>query len=206
MSNKTDLSIIRSTFSIDPPVQIAREQQQMPNSIKTTVISAMNADTASPMTSGGGDYCIYKGQKYAINERIEDGCERICKCMASSVSVECEPRCPKVNHTSVAHEQCVSVPDPKDLCCYIELCDVTLDDHEQGAIAIVPAPPSLVDAMKNRNASNTNHTSNGFNNDDKELTSTAATGDNRDPNEKYDCQHNGSKYKIGTHTHKESLK
>lgn len=182
-------------------MQIAREQSQMPNSTKTTTISAMNADTASPMASGSGDYCIYKGQKYAINERIEDGCEHICKCMASSASVECEPRCPKVNHTSAAHEQCVSVPDPKDLCCHIELCDVTLDDHEQGAIAIVPAPPSLVDALKNRTDSHTNHTSNESNNDYKELTSTAATGDNRDPTEEYDCQHNGSKYKIGIHSY-----
>lgn len=95
------------------------------------------------------DYCVYNGKKYAINERIEEGCDIVCKCLASSGLVECEPRCPKVNHTTATHEQCVSVPDPKDPCCHIELCDVTLDDHEQGAIVVVPPPPYMMSALKN---------------------------------------------------------
>ncbi|XP_055308987.1 putative epidermal cell surface receptor isoform X2 [Sitodiplosis mosellana] len=157
-------------------------------------------ETETPPESG--DYCVFKGKKYAINEKIEDGCERICKCIASSVTVECEPRCPKMNHTTATHEQCVIVPDPKDLCCHIELCDVTLDDHDQGsAIAIVPAPPSF-DAMKMKKG---NRTINLSSSDYKERASTSASSipsvaadtAEHDPNEKYDCEYNGSKYKIG---------
>lgn len=193
---------------------------------KTFTVSALSPELPPPSSSppassfatqnNDHDYCVYKGRKYAINERIEDGCESICKCMASSASVECEPRCPKHNQTTATREQCVSVPDPKDLCCQITLCDVTFDDHEQGAIAIVPAPPSLVDAMKHSNGPNTNRTSNELNNNNsnnthKELTpsdtsAAAAVSDvdaaAGDANEKYNCEHNGSKYKIGIVTKK----
>lgn len=148
-------------------------------------------------TSGSGDFCLFKGKKYGINEKIEDGCESICKCVVSPATIECEPRCPKMNHT-ITHEQCVTVPDPKDLCCHIELCDVTLDDHEQGsAIAIVPAPPSF-DAMKIKKG---NHTTNLLSSDYKErksTTSSAIPAIKYDSNEKRDCEHNGNKYEIGT--------
>lgn len=150
--------------------------------------------------SHSGDYCVYKGKKYAINERIEDGCEHICKCIASTVTVECEPRCPKMNLTTANHEQCVTVPDPKDLCCHIELCDVTLDDHVQGsAIAIVPAPPSF-NAMKMKNG---NRTVTLLDGDSEERASTSASSipsAESDPNEKFDCEYEGKKYKIGMQT------
>lgn len=165
----------------------ATEKSKSIDSMKTTTIA--DSDTKSQSIQSLGDSCMYKGQKYALDERFEDGCDSICKCMASSV--DCEPRCPKLNQTA-AHEQCVSVPDPKDSCCRIELCDVTLDDHEQGAIAIVPPPPSF-DSMKNKNVLDSNHTSNGLHND-KELT-LPLNGNKND--EKYDCEYNGSKYTIG---------
>lgn len=191
--------------SMDQMIPITKGPTQLPEKTITVLASIPQvlASSTSPLgvENNNGDYCVYKGLKYAINERIEDGCESICKCMALSATVECEPRCPKHNQTSATREQCVSVPDPKDLCCRIELCDVTLDDHEQGAISIVPAPPSLVDAMKNRTATNTNRTSNELNNNThKELTPSDAfaAGDKLNPDdEKYDCAHNGSKYKIG---------
>lgn len=156
--------------------------------------------TETTSTAHIGEYCVYKGKKYAINERIEDGCEHICKCIASTVAVECEPRCPKMNLTTANHEQCVTVPDPKDLCCHIELCDVTLDDHLQGsAIAIVPAPPSF-NAMKMKNG---NRTVTLLDGDSEERASTSAISIpavEQDPNEKFDCEYEGKKYKIGMQT------
>lgn len=195
--------------------------------VKTITVTASHPEIPSPSSTSSSfaaqnnsrNYCVYKGRKYAINERFEDGCESICKCMASNASVECEPRCPKHNQTTATREQCVSVADPKDSCCRIELCDVTLDDHEQGAISIVPAPPSLVDAMKHRNAPHTSRTSNELNlnhnnnnNTHKALVSSVtsaafdadAAGNEHNSNEKYDCEHKGSKYKIGNNWHKEA--
>lgn len=173
---------------------------------ESTPIKATTDLEETAPSSISNDFCFYKGKKYAINEKIEDGCESICKCMSSSATVECEPRCPKMNHTATSHEQCVNVPDPKDLCCHIELCDVTLDDHEQGsAISIVPAPPSF-DGMKIKKG---NHTTNLLSSYYKERSSTAAgmipsnataAATVQNSNENFDCEHNGNKYKIGTKT------
>jgi len=115
------------------------------------------SSTTHASTDKMPEHCTYNGKKYAINERIENGCETVCRCLASNGLVECEPRCPKVNHTAASREQCVSVPDPKDACCHIELCDVTLDDHEQGAIVVVPPPPYMMNALK-ANATISNET------------------------------------------------
>lgn len=155
----------------------------------------LNTESPSASIQNTGDYCIYNGRKYAFNDRIEDGCERICKCMASSATVECEARCPQHNQTS-ANKKCVSVPDPKDSCCQIELCDVTDDDDEQSGVVIVPPPPSFINANKNR-------TSSGPFKDHEHLKATPSPavdiGSNKhESNEKYDCEHNGSKYTIGT--------
>lgn len=157
--------------------------------------SSVMTEQSSASTENSGDYCMYNGRKYAINERIEDGCERICKCMASTATVECEARCPKHNETS-ANKKCVSVPDPKDSCCQIELCDVTDDDDEQSAVVIVPPPPSFINAHKNR-------TSSAPFRDHEDLIATttiAATnvnGNKHGPKESHNCEHNGSKYTIG---------
>lgn len=81
--------------------------------------------------------CLYNGKHYKPHEKIENGCTEICQCQNNG-TVSCKPRCPKMNHTT--SEQCVTVRDPKDSCCEIELCDVTLDDHEQSPIVVVPPP------------------------------------------------------------------
>lgn len=164
-------------------------------------VSIRDGDNEDVMMGHSTDYCVYNGKKYAPNERIEDGCENICKCLASSGLVECEPRCPKMNHTTASHEQCVTVQDPKDACCHIELCDVTLDDHEQsGAIVVVPPPPSMTDAMKNNGSnSNGNRITNELNKGNKQGSEDTANGanDNDDNDEDYHCEHEGKKYKIG---------
>jgi hypothetical protein len=71
---------------------------------------------------------LFKGKNYDINERIEIGCEELCKCHEDG-EVICMPRCPKMNMTKSDH--CVTVKDVNDSCCDVQLCDVTLDDHEQ---------------------------------------------------------------------------
>lgn len=74
--------------------------------------------------------CTYKGKLYAVEERIEIECEEICACHASG-EMTCLPRCPKMNMTNSDH--CVTVKDSKDPCCEVQLCDVSLDDHEQSS-------------------------------------------------------------------------
>lgn len=87
--------------------------------------------------------CMHNGKMYKPNDRIEEGCEILCTCEKTG-NVSCIPRCPKMNQTT--SEKCVTVKDPKDACCEIELCDVTLDDHEQSPFVVVP-PPSGVEKL-----------------------------------------------------------
>lgn len=122
---------------------------------------------------------------------IEVECESICKCMPGIGLVDCQPRCPKTNHTTATHEQCVSVPDPKDQCCHIELCDVTLDDHEQGAIAILPPPDNF------KNNKNDDGDGNRIVNKLNKNGTKTVKGDNIGSDEDYDCEYEGKKYKIG---------
>lgn len=81
------------------------------------------AATPKPRTD-----CHYNSGVYKFRERLEIGCEQICHCAEGGV-MDCRPRCPERNHTRL--DKCVYVKDPKDVCCQLELCDVTLDDHEQ---------------------------------------------------------------------------
>lgn len=72
--------------------------------------------------------CTYKDKVYAVDERIEIGCDEICSCHKNGEMI-CVPRCAKMNMTYSDH--CVTVKDTKDPCCEVQLCDVSLDDHEQ---------------------------------------------------------------------------
>uniref|UniRef100_T1PDW3 Fibronectin type 3 n=1 Tax=Musca domestica TaxID=7370 RepID=T1PDW3_MUSDO len=78
--------------------------------------------------------CYFNGGIYKFRERLEIGCEQICHCDEGGI-MNCKPRCPERNHTRP--DKCVFVKDPKDVCCQLEFCDVTLDDHEQR-----PSPPA----------------------------------------------------------------
>lgn len=162
-----------------------------------TTTSTDNVYVKSTTIHSNDNHCVYDGKKYAINEVVEMGCESVCKCVLGMGLVDCEPRCPKSNHTKATHEQCVSVPDPKDPCCHIELCDVTLDDHEQSAIAILPPP---ADFKNNINESNDDNGHDKLNKNNRPNVTATIKGDgvdtdNDDPN--YDCEHHGKKYKKG---------
>lgn len=133
----------------------------------------MKSIDATSETIDSDDYhCLYNGQKVSVEDTIKIGCEKICKCMDRSGRIECEKRCPQTNQT--ANEQCVMVPDPKDSCCQIELCDVTLDDHEQTSGGIVI--PSLTTSTMPEAVSNAQQL-----NDDNAR----------------ECIRNGTKYKVG---------
>ncbi|SPP84155.1 blast:Putative epidermal cell surface receptor [Drosophila guanche] len=91
---------------------------------EATTISS-NDDEATPKPKND---CQYMGGVYKFRERLEIACDQICHCAEGGV-MDCRPRCPERNHTRA--DKCVYVKDPKDVCCQLELCDVTLDDHEQ---------------------------------------------------------------------------
>ncbi|XP_039969685.1 putative epidermal cell surface receptor isoform X2 [Bactrocera tryoni] len=94
----------------------------------------LNASAQAPRPD-----CHYKGSVYKFRERLEIGCEQICHCDEGGV-MNCKSRCPERNHTRL--DKCVYVKDPKDICCQLELCDVTLDDHEQTA-----SPPTAQNSI-----------------------------------------------------------
>ncbi|XP_037956053.1 putative epidermal cell surface receptor isoform X2 [Teleopsis dalmanni] len=95
-------------------------------------LHGLNAANASMQKSRPD--CHFNGGTYKFRERLEIGCEKICHCDEDGV-MNCKSRCPVRNHTRV--DKCVFVKDPKDVCCQLEFCDVTLDDHEQ-----TPSPPA----------------------------------------------------------------
>ncbi|KAG7200157.1 hypothetical protein KM043_000593 [Ampulex compressa] len=75
--------------------------------------------------------CAFGNKTVSRGQRLEDGCARICVCEAGGI-LKCQPRCPPNETTAVAnqHDRCVALTDPRDSCCTITLCDVTLGDHE----------------------------------------------------------------------------
>lgn len=158
-----------------------------PNESSTTEQALDSAEIITEASVNG--FCVYKGIKYVANEEIEDGCERICKCLDASGRIKCEPRCPKMNHTT--SEQCVTVPDPNDSCCKIELCDVTLNDHEQtGAIVVVPPPTMGMKSTLNDTAVNDHSTS--------ELSRLTNNEKLADADSGHHCVHKGRKYRRGS--------
>ncbi|XP_043286009.1 putative epidermal cell surface receptor [Venturia canescens] len=75
--------------------------------------------------------CIVGNQTFARGQRVEHGCSQVCICEAGG-ALKCQPRCPPNETTSGVnqHDRCVALTDPRDPCCTITLCDVTLGDHE----------------------------------------------------------------------------
>lgn len=89
----------------------------------------MTLDNISSTQSSQLDICTFKGKNFTLNERIEDGCEKICFCRKLG-EIECSPRC-KNQIDVTKSDRCVIVKDKDDSCCEKQLCDVSLDDHEQ---------------------------------------------------------------------------
>ncbi|XP_076638492.1 stranded at second isoform X1 [Colletes latitarsis] len=75
--------------------------------------------------------CVFANKTIMRGQRVEDGCSRICVCEPAG-NLNCQPRCPPNETTSATnqHDRCVVLTDPRDSCCTIILCDVTLGDHE----------------------------------------------------------------------------
>ncbi|KAK2581716.1 hypothetical protein KPH14_002201 [Odynerus spinipes] len=75
--------------------------------------------------------CVFGNKTVSRGQRVEDGCSKVCICEAGG-NLKCQPRCPPNETTSIAsqHDRCVELMDPRDSCCTITLCDVTLGDHE----------------------------------------------------------------------------
>ncbi|XP_011139831.1 putative epidermal cell surface receptor isoform X1 [Harpegnathos saltator] len=75
--------------------------------------------------------CVFGNQTVARGQRVEDGCSRVCICEAGG-HLKCQARCPPNESSSIVnqHDRCVALADPRDPCCTITLCDVTLGDHE----------------------------------------------------------------------------
>ncbi|XP_046628551.1 putative epidermal cell surface receptor [Neodiprion virginianus] len=85
------------------------------------------------------EFCYLGNNTVPRGGTVEDGCSQVCVCEARG-KLKCRPRCPS-NSTSTSMatmmassanqpDKCVPVPDPRDACCTITLCDVTLGDHE----------------------------------------------------------------------------
>ncbi|KAI5706021.1 hypothetical protein M8J75_004117 [Diaphorina citri] len=72
------------------------------------------------------DGCLYKNEHYKTGETFNDACEAVCYCEEAG-HISCKPRCPPKNQTS---DRCVAVPDPKDSCCMVVLCDVSIQEHD----------------------------------------------------------------------------
>ncbi|XP_044013505.1 putative epidermal cell surface receptor isoform X2 [Aphidius gifuensis] len=75
--------------------------------------------------------CVFENKTINRGQRVEDGCSRVCICETGG-TLKCQPRCPP-NETATGmkqHDRCVALPDPRDSCCTITLCDVSLGEHE----------------------------------------------------------------------------
>lgn len=68
--------------------------------------------------------CVHKNESYKRGSIFKDGCERVCTCEAAG-QVNCKARCPPVQNNT---DTCLLLPDPKDPCCKILLCDV--EEHD----------------------------------------------------------------------------
>ncbi|CAH0678678.1 unnamed protein product, partial [Chilo suppressalis] len=72
------------------------------------------------------EVCRYGNDTYPVGAQWHIGCEQTCHCEKNSV-VTCKPRCER----HPPSEKCISVQDPSDVCCEVQVCDVSQDVHEE---------------------------------------------------------------------------
>ncbi|KAI5740557.1 hypothetical protein M8J76_005037 [Diaphorina citri] len=92
--------------------------------VSSTTAAAVSSSEAPKSEIKDG--CSYKNEHYKTGETFNDACEAVCYCEEAG-HISCKPRCPPKNQTS---DRCVAVPDPKDSCCMVVLCDVSIQEHD----------------------------------------------------------------------------
>ncbi|XP_054010514.1 putative epidermal cell surface receptor [Hylaeus anthracinus] len=114
---------VRANRGIEDPLC----QEKLVNEEPCCAILVCAADSAPEPE----ETCLFGNKTIMRGQRVEDGCSRVCICEAGG-NLKCQPRCPPNETTSVTnqHDRCVILTDPRDSCCTITLCDVTLGDHE----------------------------------------------------------------------------
>lgn len=132
--------------------------------------------------------CRHENRDFAVNATVNpDDCEMRCLCHESG-QIRCTPRCKPstMGNGTRSEQQCVKVKDPMDSCCQIELCDVSLDEHDASAamMMIEPAASSTTETP-----ATTTVTDRSRDNAETKKTSEKSTA--------VLCDHKGQKYSPG---------
>ncbi|XP_060826436.1 putative epidermal cell surface receptor [Bombus pascuorum] len=114
---------VRANRGIEDPLC----QEKIVNEEACCAILVCAADSAPEPE----ETCVFGNKTIMRGQRVEDGCSKVCICEAGG-NLKCQQRCPPNDTISVTnqHDRCVVLTDPRDACCTITLCDVTLGDHE----------------------------------------------------------------------------
>lgn len=72
------------------------------------------------------EVCRYGNDTYQVGAKWHIGCEQTCVCEKNSI-VQCKPRCERYQPS----DKCINVQDPNDVCCEVQVCDVSQDVHEE---------------------------------------------------------------------------
>ncbi|XP_026670875.1 putative epidermal cell surface receptor isoform X1 [Ceratina calcarata] len=117
------LPYVRANRGIQDPLC----QEKIVNEEPCCAILVCAADSAPEPE----ETCVFGNKTVMRGQRVEDGCSSVCICEADG-NLKCQQRCPPNDTISMTnqHDRCVVLTDPRDSCCTITLCDVTLGDHE----------------------------------------------------------------------------
>ncbi|KAF4527213.1 hypothetical protein B566_EDAN006139 [Ephemera danica] len=110
-----------------------------------------DAKSETSTKAGESEMCHYKNATYQRGIKFDDGCEKQCTCTEGG-DVFCQPRCPPPPSNNARDDKCVTVRDPKDHCCTVVLCDVTLADQDVSKASMA----NLESSTDNENITNRN--------------------------------------------------